>query len=969
MLELKIIADIGQDIKNYILSRRKSNKIDDVPLNLRLINQEKDGSILFTWDEKQIQDDSARTYIGLYRPDSRNHQIVWAFTQIEYVVSCSINQHHTLIAFTILNRNENEFEGCGIYTAFLAEILEPNRLFSLNIERINFLKVQFLHLMPEPGQGNEMLEREAYMLVFLHKESIVLYHIPLARAREDAMIMKRQPEKEQLAGEFVWCSWDVHHQRLHYIYHEHDEKDVDYRNCHTILSTLQFGFNGKYDSMIDVPLNFPFPLDSKTNLPSYIDIPLCTFIPDRSLNIEVVTLSNGTFCVCYQPTLSKEKFSPQEERSNKDADKKDETFDVVYFICMVHHVHTLQGSVSKVPYEATYRRLIFTWYNGYLVVCLPGFFIHMLNVSIEYEPCNHILLHEGSLVGEISPVVSYKSPHVISESKVYEPQSVPLLKEDEFSVLHPNNKKLQLMNHYCKGMCISGWTVYDRKKQILYKLKVNKEKLVDLFSTCYLSTTRMAIFHYALLHERDYTVTKKIFESLSNDCASPEVQEILAEFLVSTTYLNMRRRVSKKILLLVPFTTSETFRGQYEKNQTKEILAKIQYIVLQSIKIGKKTSKERLGRLHLEDLWDTLRQHLRQNQLMQLQFPRFSAGDIIQQKVSLLTTETMSNSKFLFVDGEPFLNKLDRSQNYSQKASSSESDADLDKTNTPEPVLGSLPLFLRSMKLTREFGMLMQLVKDTFAEFLIKFLKCEPQVKLENIAKEYVASQLHQARQLCHMVWSIKTPEENKSLTTLASQDEYELFQLFERISMALKEQTFPITEGFCTYFTTLAFRCLQHSQFLHYVDSGVLVLTDNFVNQLLQAFDGDEYLSLKYQIITRLPEKSVLSCCQKWNHPFATTFFTMHNVQEMLIAQPMEWGLPTEDHPDFSDKQNSERSNQTKKHSFYPLSAFMAHLNEKISNQSDQEGVELPGGRQLYDAALCHTYHETDCDLGVVNF
>lgn len=965
MLELKIISDIGQDIKNYILSRhKKSDKMSDVPLNLRLINQEKDGSILFTWDEKQPEDDVPRTYIGLFCHDSKNHQIVWTFNQVEYVASCSINQHHTLVAFTILNQNEEGLEGYDVYTAFLAEILEPNRLFSLNIERINFLKVQFLHLTTGPGQGNEMLEREAYMLVFLHKESISLYHIPLARAGEDAMVMKRQPEKEQLAGEFMWCSWDVHHQRLHYIYHQHDEKDVNYRNCHTILSTLQFGFNGKYDSMVDVPLNFPFPFDSKTSFPSYIDIPLCSVIPDRSLNIEVITHSNGTFCVCYQPTLSVEKFSPR-----RFAKKEDEAFDVVYFVCMVHHVHTLQGTVFKVPYEATYRRLIFTWYNGYLVVCLPGFFTHMLNASIEYEPCNHILLHEESLIGEVCPVISSKSTNMISEIEVQESPSVPLLKEDELSLLHSNNKKLQLMSHYCKGMCISGWTLYDRKKQLLYKVKLNKEKLVDLFSSCYLSTTRMAIFHYAILHERDYNVTKKIFESLSNDCASPEVQEIFAEFLVSTTYLNMRRRVSKNILLLVPFTTSDTFRGQYEKNEATEILAKIQYHVLPSIKIGKKTAKDRLGRLHFEDLWDTLRQHLRQNQLMQLQFPRFSASEIIQHKVSLLltTTQNIEHSTWHFVDGESFLNKLGRSHSYTHDVSSSESDAELGKASTPEPILGSLPSFLRSMQLTREFRMLMQLVKDTFTEFLIKFLKCEPQVKLENIAKEYVASQLHQARQLCHMVWSIKKPEENQSLTQPASQDEYELFQLFERILMALKEQAFPITEGFCTYFTILAFRCLPQSQFLHYVDSGVLVMTEVFVSQLLQAFDGEEHVSLKYQIITRLPEKLVLSCCQKWNHPYAITFFTMHNVQEMLLSQSMEWGLPAEDHIYFTNSQNSEESKQVKKHPFYPLSAFMEHLNEK--NHSEQEGVELPGGRQLQDTALCHTYHETDCDLGVVNF
>ena len=28
-----------------------------------------------------------------------------------------------------------------------------------------------------------------------------------------------------------------------------------------------------------------------------------------------------------------------------------------------------------------------------IMVTLPGFFVHLLNVGIEFEPCHHILLH------------------------------------------------------------------------------------------------------------------------------------------------------------------------------------------------------------------------------------------------------------------------------------------------------------------------------------------------------------------------------------------------------------------------------------------------------------------------------------------------------------------------------------------------------------------------------------------------
>ncbi|XP_036368768.1 protein pigeon isoform X2 [Octopus sinensis] len=947
MLELKPVVDIGLNIKNFIQSRSENCE------TLRLINQEKDGSILFSWEEKPAREDHLKTHIGLACPDSKDYRVVWVFDKVEYVTSCSINQHHTLLAFTILTEMVDEFAGQKIYTAFLAEILTPNRLFSLNIERVNFLKVQFLHLTNKTGQESEFSDRQAYMLVFLHKESIGLYHIPLARA-EDAMIMKRQPEKEQLIGEFLWSSWDVHNQRLHYIYHQHDDS-VGYRKFHTILSTLQFSNNGKYDSMIDVPLNFPIPFMSKTGRPVYIDIPLCSVIPDRSINLEVITMPNGTFCICYQPTLSQNQpqaVTPEEKEHNI---TDEDLVDVTYFVCLVHHAHTLQGSVSKIPkHDATRRRILFTWFNGYLVVSLPGFFTHLLNVSIEYEPCNHILLHRESLYGSVSKEKKPSQPEDRNTKCSKTNVNLDDSQHNYVSLLHASSRRLQLRNHYCKGMYLSGWLVYDKKSQRLYKLLVNKDQLLHLFSCCYLSTTRMALFHYILLHLRDYNVIKDIFVALSNDCASPEVQELLSEFLVSTTYLKMRQRVSKSILTVVPFTTADSFRGQLDKNQSNEILSKIQYHVFSNISISRKSVKDRVGFPRSADLWDTLRQHLRQNQIFQLQFPRFSTSKLPHQNQSTLI-DIQKLNEVEVTDGNIFLTKLISNQSV-REPSSSESEVDSTRTHHPYSVLGALPHFLETTKLTKQYGILMLLTKEAFTEFLIKFRKTEPQVKLENIAKEYVASQLCQARQLCQFAWSVNKPHEKRALYQSPTKEEYGLFQLFERISMALKEQTFPITDGFCTYFTTLAFRCLSLSQFLHYVDSGAVLLTDRFVKQVISDLkDDDVYSSLKYQIITRLSEKSALQFCQDWKHPYSTTFFTMNSIPEILLN---DWVLTGDDPASAFDNESM----------FYPLAAFTQYLNEK-NEPNNADAMNHLGNRRLQDVALCHTRTETDCNLGNVNF
>ena len=41
------------------------------------------------------------------------------------------------------------------------------------------------------------------------------------------------------------------------------------------------------------------------------------------------------------------------------------------------------------------------------MVLLPGYFVHLLNVSIEYEPCHHIMLHSKYLNKYIHCVIFY----------------------------------------------------------------------------------------------------------------------------------------------------------------------------------------------------------------------------------------------------------------------------------------------------------------------------------------------------------------------------------------------------------------------------------------------------------------------------------------------------------------------------------------------------------------------------------
>lgn len=62
-----------------------------------------------------------------------------------------------------------------VYEAFLAQLQSADKvIFSLNMERPTFLKVQFLY-PDQPSNQN----RESAMLVFLHKECEYLHPIKL----------------------------------------------------------------------------------------------------------------------------------------------------------------------------------------------------------------------------------------------------------------------------------------------------------------------------------------------------------------------------------------------------------------------------------------------------------------------------------------------------------------------------------------------------------------------------------------------------------------------------------------------------------------------------------------------------------------------------------------------------------------------------------------------------------------------
>ncbi|KAL3853844.1 hypothetical protein ACJMK2_017344, partial [Sinanodonta woodiana] len=755
MVAVTRILDLRGSIEKYLLQRRADLELPSSlnrEYSIRVLNQEKDGCLLYTWDEITAWSQNATiTHFGQYDPITQKHQVLYIYNQCVHVVSASINQQRTLLAFTTYDKNgevgrtvdASKRSGKGIYSAFLAEIKAKNtRVFSLNLERPLFLKAQFLYVDSDS-------DKESRMIVLLHKESVGLYSIPLGRAGEKGMVMSGQPKTKQIVKKYVWCQWDAVNQRLFYIYfRSHGDKDKE-----PVLACLQFYSNARHDIMLEVPLNFPFPGSSYFNRVAYDNVSFHPGIPDKSVHLCVLTQPNGTFCICYHQQHSSSATDHRSKSSSRSPSSPllrtspyqqhispfqiqpsptaldSDSMEINYYIFMVHHAKTLHGTVSGIPNSVRRLPLHFLWLGENLLVCLPGYFVHILNVSIEFEPCHHILLHNKtcpfSLLSNIC--TSPMSTKASSEMDTITSGIGEALKDNTTeSILSSMLRGWDTLSSTTIHGFIdqaSGGYLLDTSSYVLWKMTLNTDSLIQVFAECYMSTTRAAILHYMVVRLRDLNLLKQLFEIMCNDICSVEVPSLMGEFLMGMTYISMRCQQDRELMRLIPFTITESFRGQFDKTSSGERLAKLSYSSMHSDEIGTKATKERRHKHggFTEDMWDILQQHL--HWMQHDKAHRFSQETVKQGHQQLQISNTGLNSgrksEQVQVQGS-FLNRL--------HSSLSRTDVMLSEraleSRRLESILGAPPQFLYGLSVTE--------------------------------TSEQILSLVQQSRLLCHLLWSLR---------------------------------------------------------------------------------------------------------------------------------------------------------------------------------------------------------------------
>ncbi|NWX99789.1 GSAP protein, partial [Nothoprocta ornata] len=198
--------------------------------------------------------------------------------------------------------------------------------------------------------------------------------------------------------------------------------------------------------------------------------------------------------------------------------------------------------------------------------------------------------------------------------------------------------------------------------------------------------------------------------------------------------------------------------------------------------------------------------------------------------------------------------------------------------------------------------LLMGLMVAQLKDHLMRHLQYVGKKKIDQIVLDYVANLLNLVHRMMKEVW--KRYQLHSCIFCFHRRGgaaEVAVFHIVSRILEAANGLCLPLPPGFHTLHLGLGVRCLPLHTLLHYLDSGVLQLTETCVRKLLEDLDNTEKNErLKFSIITRLPEALGQKVHQLWNHPVNANFLARKYVKLLLekLGKRQHSGPVPERHP-----------------------------------------------------------------------
>ncbi|KAF2885779.1 hypothetical protein ILUMI_20414 [Ignelater luminosus] len=797
----------------------------------RLLGQEQDGTLLFSW----IQTDSVhgiRSHIGLFSYEKNTLEVIYSFHTPVPVIQASISSNRTVFGFVTKEELNNEDqENSFIYKPFVVQLnhkKEP-KLCDLKIERSKQIMLQFLY-----KKRSILTEKQPdKLLILVHQECVLQYQLNLSNFDVEGFSV------EYLVRAFLWAQWDPVHQTLYYIHYRkptralvEDEEEVksDHEtNLSPTLSGLQFHDDLPHETVMNIPLNLPHSTSLSGSCGIYEDDTVPLRIHNCSLDLMVLTDSEGVVCICHHYL-----YQPVQPAIN--LEENDETpVHFAYSVTVLHQSCVIHCVIPGIPWNrAKAIRPIFILYGDHHILAyIPGICTHLLDIGILHEPACHIT--------------------TTAEFSGLEPQQIslaPLIKFGESMVL--NLVTLDIVD-----------------------LTVTNNQLIQTFKSDTALENRLSILHYFLVHNADVDVVIELLMSQIEKSISSGLPQLLKEFLIGSSYATAQRNLpsdASQLVNLLPVTTQPT--GCDIEVKVKDKMICLSQDILWNASMMLLSPQQRIVP-YRADIWTKLWDHLIKIAKGKQKFKPSQVVEKLLVSLVCYQPEALSRSSTPMSPGGSLGSNTminDLASMTSQCSRKSQIDA------LPfyeiESCTASKQEHIISVNL-RELSM--HLLKQSAENKISRFQwQSQTPMHVHAVATRYVAAQLEQSRFLCHILCKAiafdPRYEQEKGfifINQLCDEKKRILFTILERYYLAVESIAFPLPQGFTSFFTFLGYRTLRFNMFLQYVHRNVFELqVDVMKIIMMDTEDTRAGIHQKLKLLTLLPRSRAKRLLSQWSHP-----------------------------------------------------------------------------------------------------
>ncbi|KAB1276642.1 Gamma-secretase-activating protein [Camelus dromedarius] len=753
----------------------------------------------------------SKDYIEDYFADALNH--LYTFEKDLQVISCSVNRERTLLAASLVQAakdgRRNELQPGSKCLTLLVEIHPVNNVKVLKaVDSCIWVQFLYPHVESHPLPEN-------HLLLISEEKYIEQFHVQVIQEDGNKVVIKNSGHlpRERVAEDFVWAQWDMSEQRLYYI---------DLKKSRSILKCIQFYSNEHFTVMFEAPLDISLS-DSGFKLVNFG----CDDLRDQEklskhLTLYVFTNRTGSLCVCYCPNID------SWERI---------TYSVFYF--HKGHSKTFTVALGSVDSRVT-KGITFLNLDYYVAVYLPGHFFHLLNIQHPDLICHSLFLTGNNEVIDMLPHRPFQS--------------------------------------------LSGSLVLDGGSGKLYRVLLNQSYLLEFLRDTRLDCERMALLHCVLSCGRDpQRLEAKIIQWISENISACHSFDLIQEFLIASSYWSIYPETSNMDKLLpysslltwnteipgitlvteeipLPLMKVHSFKGYWEKLNSN----------LEYAKYSKPHLHYNNGVVRRE--WHSLISEEKTGKRSSLVYVRNILDNAIKvisnlQAKTLAASTAHVNWKSLRHPGGPRLSKSRpeaRGPATSTRQEPSGRGVNVCASGSPRlrAGVGSVgdaaeprltPLLQEEDNHQR---LLMGLMVSELKDHLLRHLQGVEKKKIEQMVLDYISKLLDLICQILEASWR----KHNLHPWVLhfnrrASAAEFAVFHIMTRILEATRSLFLPLPPGFHTLHTILGVHCLPLHNLLHYIDNGVLLLTETAVTRLMKDLDNTEKNEkLKFSIIVRLP-------------------------------------------------------------------------------------------------------------------